>query len=63
MEVGLRHAPVEKNLYVASGITKMGIGELTIALLSWLLTMLGFLLPVTFVPEISLWLPWQPGLL
>ena len=41
----------------------MGIGELTIALLSWLLTMLGFLLPVMFVPEISLWLPWQPGLL
>jgi C4-dicarboxylate transporter DctM subunit len=63
MEVGLRHAPVEKNLYVGSGITKMGIGELTIALLSWLLTVLGFLLSVTFVPEISLWLPWQPGLL
>ena len=41
----------------------MGIGELTIALLSWLLTVRGFLLLVTFVPEISLWLPRQPGLL
>jgi C4-dicarboxylate transporter, DctM subunit len=63
MEVGLCHPPVGLNLYVASGITKMGIGELTIAVLPWLLTMLGFLLLVTFVPEISLWLPRQLGLL
>jgi C4-dicarboxylate transporter, DctM subunit len=63
MEVGLCHPPVGLNLYVASGITKMGIGELTIAVLPWLLTMLGFLLVVTFVPAISLWLPHLLGLL
>jgi len=63
MEVGFCHPPVGLNLYVAPGITKMGIGELTIAVLPWLLTMLGFLLLVTFVPEISLWLPRQLGLL
>jgi C4-dicarboxylate transporter DctM subunit len=63
MEVGLCHPPVGLNLYVASGITKMGIGELTIAVLPWLLTMLAFLLLVTFVPTISLWLPHQLGLL
>ncbi len=63
MEVGLCHPPVGLNLYVASGITKMGIGELTIAVLPWLLTMLCFLVLVTFVPEISLWLPRQLGLL
>src|SRR5262249_12679408 len=57
MEVGLCHPPVGLNLYVASGITKMGIGELTIAVLPWLLAMLAFLLLVTFVPAISLWLP------
>jgi C4-dicarboxylate transporter, DctM subunit len=62
MEVGLCHPPVGLNLYVASGITKMGIGELTIAVLPWLITMLGFLILVTFVPEISLWLPRQLGL-
>jgi C4-dicarboxylate transporter, DctM subunit len=62
MEVGLCHPPVGLNLYVASGITKMGIGELTIAVLPWLLTMLAFLLLVTFVPAISLWLPHQLGL-
>jgi C4-dicarboxylate transporter DctM subunit len=63
MEVGLCHPPVGLNLYVASGITKMGIGELTIAVLPWLLTMLAFLVLVTFVPAISLWLPHQLGLL
>jgi C4-dicarboxylate transporter DctM subunit len=28
-----------------------------VAVLPWLLTMLGFLLIVTYVPQISLWLP------
>ncbi len=57
MEVGMCHPPVGLNLYVASGITKMGISELTVAVLPWLLTMLGFLLLVTYVPLISTWLP------
>ncbi len=57
MEVGMCHPPVGLNLYVASGITKMGISELTVAVLPWLMTMLGFLVLVTYVPQISLWLP------
>ncbi len=57
MEVGMCHAPVRLNLYVASGITKMGISELTVAVLPWLMTMLAFLLLITYVPQISLWLP------
>ncbi|MES2105998.1 MAG: TRAP transporter large permease subunit [Pseudomonadota bacterium] len=57
MEVGMCHPPVGLNLYVASGITKMGITELTIAVLPWLLTMLAFLVLITYVPQITLWLP------
>jgi C4-dicarboxylate transporter DctM subunit len=57
MEVGMCHPPVGLNLYVASGIARMGITELTIAVWPWLLTMLGFLAVVTYVPELSLWLP------
>jgi len=57
MEVGMCHPPVGLNLYVASGITKMGITELTIAVMPWLLTMLGFLALVTYWPGLSLWLP------
>jgi C4-dicarboxylate transporter DctM subunit len=57
MEVGMCHPPVGLNLYVATGITRMGITELTIAVMPWLLTMLGFLVLVTYVPQISLALP------
>ncbi len=63
MEVGMCHPPVGLNLYVASGITKMGITELTIAVWPWLLTMLIFLLVVTYWPGLSLWLPRMLGML
>jgi len=62
MEVGMCHPPVGLNLYVASGITKMGITELTIAVWPWLLTMLAFLLLVTYWPTMSLWLPRTLGM-
>lgn len=57
MEVGMCHPPVGLNLYVASGIAKMGISELTVAVLPWLITMVVFLLMVTYWPAMSLWLP------
>jgi len=63
MEVGMCHPPVGLNLYVASGIARMGITELTVAVLPWLLAMLVFLGIVTYVPELSLWLPRWLGML
>jgi len=63
MEVGLCHPPVGLNLYVASGIARMGITELTIATWPWLVTMLIFLVFVTYFPEMSLWLPRLLGML
>ncbi len=63
MEVGMCHPPVGLNLYVASGITKMGITELTIAVWPWLLTMLAFLGLVTYWPTLSLWLPRMLGMI
>ncbi|BBF91674.1 C4-dicarboxylate ABC transporter permease [Blastochloris tepida] len=63
MEVGMCHPPVGLNLYVASSITRMGITELTIAVWPWLLTMLGFLVVVTYIPAISLWLPRTLGMM
>lgn len=62
MEVGMCHPPVGLNLYVASGITRMGITELTIAVWPWLLSMLIFLILITYVPAISLWLPQMLGM-
>ncbi len=63
MEVGMCHPPVGLNLYVASGITKMGITELTVAVWPWLLTMLVFLMVVTYWPGLSLWLPRAIGMI
>jgi C4-dicarboxylate transporter DctM subunit len=63
MEVGMCHPPVGLNLYVASGIAKMGITELTIAVWPWLLTMLAFLVLVTYWPWLSLALPKALGML
>jgi len=63
MEVGMCHPPVGLNLYVASGITKMGITELTIAVWPWLLTMLVFLVVVTYWPALTLFLPKLLGII
>jgi C4-dicarboxylate transporter DctM subunit len=62
-EVGLCHPPVGLNLYIASSIAKMGVSEITIAVLPWLTAMLVFLGLITYVPEISLWLPRLLGLM
>ena len=63
MEVGMCHPPVGLNLYVASGIAKMGITELTIAVWPWLMTMLIFLMLVTYWPAMSIWLPKTLGMM
>jgi C4-dicarboxylate transporter, DctM subunit len=63
MEVGMCHPPVGLNLYVASGITKMGITELTVAVWPWLLTMIIFLIGVTYWPTMSIWLPRALGMM
>ena len=63
MEVGLCHPPVGLNLYVASGIAKMSITELTVAVMPWLCTMLVFLVIVTYWPGLSLWLPRAMGMM
>jgi C4-dicarboxylate transporter DctM subunit len=63
MEVGLCHPPVGLNLYVASGISKLSITELTVAVLPWLATMVIFLIIVTYWPSLSIWLPKVMGMM
>ena len=63
MEIGMCHPPVGLNLYVASGITKMGITELTVAVWPWLKTMLVFLIIVSYWPDLSLALPRALGMI
>src|SRR6266850_5236221 len=63
MEVGLCHPPVGLNLYVASGISGLGITELTKAVMPWLLTMVVFLVIVTYWPWLTLVVPRAMGML
>jgi C4-dicarboxylate transporter DctM subunit len=57
MEIGLVTPPVGLNLFVASGITGMTLAEVIHAAIGWLMILLGFLIVVTYIPEISLYLP------
>ncbi|GFO58004.1 hypothetical protein GMST_03290 [Geomonas silvestris] len=63
MEVGLCHPPVGLNLYVASGISRLSITELTMAVMPWLMTMVVFLIIVTYWPSLSIWLPKMMGMM
>jgi C4-dicarboxylate transporter DctM subunit len=57
MEIGMIHPPVGLNLFVASHLARMGMTEVSIACLPWVGVMLIYLVLVTYVPVISLWLP------
>ncbi|MDW5378552.1 TRAP transporter large permease subunit [Halomonas sp. HP20-15] len=57
MEIGMLTPPVGLNLFVTAGITGRSIGWVIKACLPWLCLLLGFLILITYVPAISLWLP------
>ena len=57
MEIGMITPPVGLNLFVTSGITGMSLMQVTRAALPWLSILLLFLLLVTYIPQISLFLP------
>jgi C4-dicarboxylate transporter, DctM subunit len=63
MEIGMITPPVGLNLYVGSGIAGMGMTEMTKSVMPWLITMLIFLLIVTYWPDLSLWLPRTLGMI
>jgi C4-dicarboxylate transporter, DctM subunit len=57
MEIGMVTPPVGLNLFVTSGITGMPMVSVIRAALPWLSVLLVFLAIVTYVPQLSLWLP------
>ena len=57
MEIGMVTPPVGLNLFVTSGITGMSIVQVTKAALPWLMVLLVFLAIITYVPQITLFLP------
>jgi C4-dicarboxylate transporter DctM subunit len=57
LEIGMVTPPIGLNLFVTAGITKMSIGQVVQAALPWLGVLLLFLVIVTYVPQMTLWLP------
>jgi len=57
LEIGMVTPPVGLNLFVTAGITRMSIGQVVRAALPWTLILLAFLVIVTYVPVITLFLP------
>ena len=59
MELGMLTPPVGLNLFVASSLTGLSLKDVTTSVLPWLGVMLVGLLLITYIPDISLWLPNQ----
>ena len=57
MEIGMITPPVGLNLFVISGITNKSMGWAISASLPWFFFLLAFLMLITFVPQISLFVP------
>lgn len=57
MEIGMLTPPVGLNLFVTAGITKRSMGWVIKAALPWLSLLLIFLILITYIPQISLFLP------
>jgi TRAP-type C4-dicarboxylate transport system permease large subunit len=61
--VGLLHPPLGMVLFVLARISKLSVERTTMAILPWLVPLIGALIVITYVPVLTLWLPHQMGLL
>ena len=57
MEIGMITPPVGLNLFVTSGITGMSMIDVIKATYPWLLLLLSFLMIITYIPQVSIFLP------
>ncbi|RXK01325.1 C4-dicarboxylate ABC transporter permease [Arcobacter sp. CECT 8986] len=57
MELGMVSPPVGLNLFVTSGLTGMSIKDVIVATFPWTMTILAGLIAITYIPEITLFLP------
>jgi TRAP-type C4-dicarboxylate transport system permease large subunit len=60
--IGLLHPPLGMVLFVLSRVAKLSVERTTMAILPWLAPLFAALIAITFVPEITLWLPRAMGL-
>jgi tripartite ATP-independent transporter DctM subunit len=57
LSIGLCTPPVGTLLFVGCSVSKIGIGKVIRPLIPLYIAMIAILLLVTFIPELSLWIP------
>jgi TRAP-type C4-dicarboxylate transport system permease large subunit len=55
--IGLLHPPMGMVLFVLARVAKLSVERTTIAILPWLVPLLGSLAIITYFPKLVLWLP------
>jgi TRAP-type C4-dicarboxylate transport system permease large subunit len=55
--IGLLHPPMGMVLFVLARVAKLSVERTTMAILPWLVPLLGSLIVITYVPSLVLWLP------
>ena len=55
--IGVLHPPMGMVLFVLARVANLSVERTTMAILPWLVPLLGSLLLITYVPSIALWLP------
>ncbi len=57
--IGLLHPPMGMVLFVLARVARLSVERTTMAILPWLLPLLGSLVLITYCPKLVLWLPKQ----
>ena len=55
--IGLLHPPMGMVLFVLARVAKLSVERTTMAILPWLVPLLGSLVLITYMPKLVLWLP------
>jgi TRAP-type C4-dicarboxylate transport system permease large subunit len=61
--IGLLHPPLGMVLFVLSRVANLSVERTTMAILPWLIPLFAALIAITFIPEITLWLPRYMGMI
>ncbi|MCB8821818.1 TRAP transporter large permease [Microvirga rosea] len=60
--IGLLHPPLGMVLFVLARVARLSVERTTMAILPWLIPLMLALIAITYIPELTLWLPRQAGL-
>ncbi|KGD90218.1 ABC transporter permease [Achromobacter sp. RTa] len=60
--IGLLHPPMGMVLFVLARVSRLSVERTTVAILPWLVPLFLALIAITYIPQITLWLPTAMGM-